>query len=83
MSTRKSILTGSALALIGAAFMGLSAFGVLALASDRIGWIPGSKWPRIGAEDASAGYGISWTGDRVGTEARDEPEAKHHRSERD
>jgi hypothetical protein len=83
MSTRKSILRGSALALIGAGFVGLSAFGVLTLASDRIGWIPGGEWPRIGAEDASAGYGISWTGDRLGTEARDESEAKHRRNEHD
>jgi hypothetical protein len=83
MSTRKSIRRGNALALISAGFVGLCAFGVLTLASDRIRWIPGGEWPRIGAEDASAGYGISWTGDRFGTEARDESEAKHRRSERD
>jgi hypothetical protein len=83
MSSRKSIVRGSALALIGAGFVGLSAIGVLTLASDRIRWIPGGEWPRIGAEDASVGYGVSWAGDRLGTETRDEFEAKHHRGERD
>ena len=71
MSTRKSILTTNTLAVIVAGFLGLSALGGVLLASDRFARIlPAGEWPRIGVDDGSGGYGISWAGDRLGTDAQ-------------
>jgi serine protease Do len=77
MSTRKSILTAGTIALIVTGFVGLSALGGALLASDRFARIlPAGEWPRIGVDDGSAEYGISWAGDRFSNVARRQSEAK-------
>jgi hypothetical protein len=77
MARRKSILTASTLALIVTGFVGLSALGGVLLASNRFARIlPAGEWPRIGVDDGSAEYGISWAGDRLSTDARGQSEAK-------